>query len=293
MWQGSLVGIPITLLQMGFHPDATTPLSVLNNFALGSAIYGADRIDAPPLDAKRFPTRVSAAYSVSYYASDAATVFLAPLVLYLHLFYAQTKPAIGPVKPFVVALLWTVCIYVEPALRGGDWDPTLAASFFLSIASISHAADIGDVEEDRRDGILTPAATMPLEGAKRYAYLLCLCSALLHVRSSSPSFLYDVAISFGTAMVLEDVVEAAVLLLLGLVFVSGNTVDLMSDVLRTTEQSHRLAISASTTGIEWSMRLPEPARTESVRLILYLLKEGDRFGSSLLSLFSDAVTGML
>ena len=160
------------------------PLLVANNFLLGSAIYDADRLDENSLDDSLWVSRVSALASMLVYASDSSTLWLAPIVLALHLGYAKIKPSIGPIKPFFVACFWTIAVYYAPLWWSmADPDVFTPAAFFLHIAALSHAADIEDVRDDAQNGIVTPAVTM---GAAADAYTIALALGACFMHSLSP-----------------------------------------------------------------------------------------------------------
>ena len=94
------------------------------------------------------------------------------------------KPFLAPIKPFFVAWWWTVCIYELPALHAhlnNKAVPISVAAFFLSVASLSHAADVVDADEDREAGIVTPAVALGDE-AKGFAVAAALSSWVLDPR---------------------------------------------------------------------------------------------------------------
>ena len=188
----SPLGIPLTLLQVGVHPMHTvSPLLAANNFLLGSAIYDADRLDSNSTVDSRWVSRGSTLASMLVYASDSSTLWLAPIVLALHLGYANFKPSIGPIKPFFVACFWTIAVYYAPLWWStADQDVFTPAAFFLHIAALSHAADIEDVRDDAEDGIITPAVTMGTT-ADAYTIATSLGACFMHALSPVCSRAYD------------------------------------------------------------------------------------------------------
>ena len=180
--RGWLIGIPLTVMQLHVHDPLPVVhvADVINNVALGSAIYDADRLLEG--DERRWITHASAAVSCAYYASDDATRLLVPCVLTLHLWYAAMKPYIGPIKPFVVAFFWTVAVCAVPLLRAGVSPESLTtpAAFFLCIAATSHLADMADVLEDEAAGIRTPAVIMGRNEAWHYALALGFAACVLY-----------------------------------------------------------------------------------------------------------------
>lgn len=204
---GIFVGIPLTLLQLCLH-GAVPPELVANNFALGVAIYDADRIRASTWSAERLPSRLAAAASTAFFLSDAATQPLAPAVVALHAGYADViKPRVQACKPFFVAALWTAYVYYVP-MRLGYGDPTesiaVPAHTFLSIAALSHAADTVDVDDDRTNGIRTPAVLMGLDDARRYALLLALCAALVDYEHPARLVGYDLPLLVAVAGIVYE-----------------------------------------------------------------------------------------
>lgn len=169
-----------------------SPLLVANNFLLGSSIYDADRLDGNSTDGSPSVSRGSTLASMLVYASDSSTLWLAPIVLALHLGYAKSKPSIGPIKPFFVACFWTIAVYYAPLWWSmTELDVFTPAALFLHIAALSHAADIEDVRDDAQNGIVTPAVTMGTT-ADAYTVALSLGACFMHALSPICSTAYDV-----------------------------------------------------------------------------------------------------
>lgn len=190
----SPLGVPLTLLQFAVQPThEVAPLLVVNNFLLGSAIYDADRLDSSSSAQALWTCRFSAFASMLIYGTNADTLWLSPIVLALHLAYADIKPYIGPIKPFFVALFWTIAVYYAPlwwTIESGDvFTPT---AFFLHIAALSHAADVKDAVEDENNGILTPAVTMSEDLADAYSIALGFAACFLHASSPVSNIAYDI-----------------------------------------------------------------------------------------------------
>ena len=201
MRAGGIIGVPLTLLQWGVHHHTgavVDPLTIANNFVVCHAIYDADRLD--PVTGPRWArwtTRAAAVASTAFYASDPRTLGLAPLVLPLHAHYAAAKPTLAPIKPFAVAALWTVAVYAVPLLRDvhAQGDTAAAASLWLSLAALSHAADVVDAAEDAAEGLRTPAVRMGAGEARRYAVALAVAAAIVDVGAAAhPSSLYDAVV---------------------------------------------------------------------------------------------------
>ena len=294
MRNGIAIGIPLSLLQIQIHKHthATIDLPIiLNNFALCNAVYDADRIEGDFWDPRRFPTRLSAMASSLYYIISPTLVYLSPLVLCLHLFYAQVKPFIAPIKPFFVAYFWTLLVYYIPLMKDhlNENDYLYPASFFLSIAALSHVADIVDKAEDEREKIVTPAVAM--QKPELYAVALAVGSVYLHSLSSQPNLLYDSTVLAVTAgVVYNKIEEISVLFAVVLLFYTrANDVHILAETLRGTEGVHKFAIDTSISAIEFAMKTPEPYRTFLVNTIWEIVELGDSIGSFFLSLYKNTV----
>ena len=294
---GLAIGIPLTVIQYGVHTHTGAtidPATIANNFAVCEAIYTADRLTEDSEEWRVTCTRLAAIASTLFYASSPQTTLLAPLVPPLHLWYARLKPYIAPSKPFVVAALWTVSIYLVPIWRSvdGDIHPdwVQCAALFLSIASLSHAADVLDVDDDRDAGLRTPAVLMNGESGQ-YAIALALSSALLDTVSSHPVVIYDcISLAVTVGIVFEQ------FLLTGLVclaFVAVYTVthdyELFRAILISTESSHRIAIDSCTRIVEYAFTLDEPWRSFIINPTLAIANWGDNVGHTILSLYERAI----
>lgn len=295
---GAVIGIPLTILQAGFHPESIDPWLVANNVAVASAVYDADRLTSSFFALDRLGTRLSALASTAFYASSPATLPIVPMVVGLHLYYTSLKPSIAPIKPFFVALFWTIAVYYVPLLRQSlplTDDNALAASFFLSIAALSHVADLVDREADAHDHILTPAVRMQPQESITYAFALGFTSILLHTISDRPSVCYDAfLVSTIAGVVTEQVpVAAATAFVCTLVYAATHQAELLSWMLTNSEGVHSVAISLSTTSIERAFHLPEPWRSALIRLLLTLADNGDTMGHQILKAYERAILDRL
>lgn len=194
MRAGWAIGVPLTLLQWSIHqhtPGLVDLPSTVNNVLVSGAIYGADRTGVTPA------TQLAMVGATCFYASDPATFPVAPCVPLLHYGYASViKPRVAPVKPFFVSFFWTVAIYYVPLLRAhapAPDDALLPASLFLSVACLSHVADVVDRASDAAEGLATPAVQLE-DGAAEYACALWATSVLLHGASPQPNAWYDAAV---------------------------------------------------------------------------------------------------
>lgn len=297
---GVYIGIPLTLLQLYAH--AHTPVSVLadpalvaNNFALGMAIYDADRSVAPAWSAERAPTRAAALGAVAYYAAHPATQALAPTVLALHLGYTDVlKPRVATVKPFFVAALWTLCIYYAPLWlqdAHAPIDVRTPAHLFVSLAALSHAADVADIEEDARAGVRTVAVRMGYWEARHYAIALALASAVLDYGNPTALLLYDAPVLGLTLGLLVDNAALGLAITAALVggFAVSHDVELLGEVLRSTEGSHRAAIALILDAVDRADALEPAQRQLLLDMAFRALTWGDSIGSRFLHVYEDAV----
>lgn len=300
---GAIIGVPLTLLQLAIHqhtPATIDGWAIANNFALCNAIYDADRIEGGFFAAGRGPTRLAALASSAYYLSSPDTAPLSLGVAALHLGYTKAKPLLAPAKPLVVGSFWSLGIYYAPLLRAtgglGD-DLLLPASLCLSVAALSHAADVVDAAEDEAAGVVTPAVALGEGEARAYALALALAAAYLHALSPQPSLPYDATVlataggvAFATAPPPLAARGAALagLLLLGAAYGRTHDYELLSLLLQSSEGSHGLAIRLSTTLIERAYSLDEPYRSLVVEGTLRAVEGGDEVGRALLDAFEDA-----
>ncbi len=298
MRTGALIGIPLTLLQVGVqvgvHHHLVDPAAALNNVAVACAVYDADRIDAPWNARARLPSRLAAIASAAYYASDPATAWVAPAVVALHAGYTPCKPLLAPAKPFVVGAFWTLAVYYAPLLRAHlpvlD-DVLVPASVFLSLSGLSHALDLADVEEDVAAGVRTPAVLLGEEAAAMYALALVLASSLLHTLSPSPCPLYDALslAALGGVLTGRTAPAAAVGVALALASARAHDVELASYLLRGSDGVHEWAIVAATDAAEAALRLPPPYDRVAVDSLFHAVRSGDAGGSWALQAFEKAV----
>ena len=298
MRAGWVIGLPITILQYGIHSHTgavVDPFTVVNNFAVCNAVYDADRITGPAFASERLPTRLSALVSSCYYASDVNTQPLVPFMIALHTSYKDLKPIIGPVKPFLVSLFWTLQVYYVPLLRSsGDLhtDVFSAASLFLSVAALSHAVDILDTEEDAADGVLTPAVVMGKEQAKSYAFAMLFASAWLHTKGITSFPLYDI-ISLCSLIGIVEPQLMGLTVVLSVLFSAGyvyeNEEVILAGLLKSTEVSHRVAIDMTTDFMVYAKQLPSPWKECVVNLVFGISDVGDTFGHQLLDVYEKVV----
>ena len=306
MRAGAVIGIPLTLLQLAVHhhhPSVeVAPVDVANNFLVSHAIYDADRIGGAPWSAARRSTLVASVASCAYYASEPATLALAPSVLALNGGYAVLKPAIAPVKPFFVSTFWTAAVYYAPLWRvpadgaaAGLADVVTPAALFLSVAALSHCADIVDRNEDAADGVRTPAVLMGDAEARAFAVAGVLGATVLHQASPVAWLPYDAAtLGVVLGVVLDDArVSVATAALVAAATLYHDYLELASQLLRSTEVSHELAIEATVEFVERLQTLPPELRKPAVDAVFDVLDAGDAFGSAMLRMYEALVRARL
>lgn len=234
--------------------------------------------------------------------SPAIATFLVPLVLALHLAYPQIKTAVAPVKPFFVAGTWTIGVYCLPLWTADvpvdamlRHDPFTPAALFLSLVSLSHLADVRDIDEDVADGVLTPAARMGTAEATCYAAACALASSLLHAHAPSPFTPYDaVALSVFAGVLLESAtLSAALSVALLLAYADAHNVEILTWLLRQTEWSHKWALSTCLNVAERALEFPEPIRSAVVEKVVTLMRDGDRVGAAILQMYHDVLRDRL
>lgn len=299
MRASALVAIPLTLFQLTVHPPGVVVdlPAVANNVLASYAVYGADRLseDTPRWAPARVATSACAALSCAYYASEPNTAWLAPCVLLLHARYAALKPYFAPAKPFVVSAFWTLAVYYAPAWRAGVpvSDVLAPAAVFLHLASLSHTADVVDAEEDRADGLRTPAVLLDEPAA--YALGLGLAASYLHELSPLAFAPYDAvslavvgALAFD-APVASTVASAAVVV----AYLDAHALEVCTSALRATEGVHSVAIQQGLAVVEKALALPDPLRKPAVDAVLAVVRAGDVAGGALISLYEAAVRNHL
>lgn len=245
MRAGWAIGVPLTILQWSIHqttPGLVDPASALNNVLVSGAIYGADRIGVTPA------TQLAMVGSTCFYASDPATIPIAPCVPVLHYGYASVlKPRLAPVKPFFVSFCWTLAIYYVPLLRAQAPvdELLLPASLFLSIASLSHAVDVIDRFDDARDGIATPAVRLGSNEATAYAIALWATSVFLHGTSPQPNACYDALVLLTIGIAVKRDCPYASVVTSGVVFAGAYAWrrELIRGLLESSATPHSMAMS--------------------------------------------------
>ena len=307
MWMGTFVGVPLTLLQWGCHPHHVDPTVIGCNFLLGHAIYDADRMTSDVWDADRTTTRIAAVAATGILASHEGTLWAAPLVPLLHFGYTPLKPLLlAPIKPFFVAAMWAALVYYVPLgivdSPSSSTIPdsiTTPAAIALSLATLSHALDIVDIDEDRAQGAMTPAVVMGEEEAGHYTIALALATLVVYSQSPLHSTLVDllflttVASSSKPVNSFDSSSSTLTLTILGLLVAAAVKYDAeaLGLLLQTTEVTHKFAIEQTLDVVEWAKTLPPPWKRRVLEITINLFKLGDQVGSQIIHLYEMALRG--
>lgn len=297
--RGASIGVPLTIMQFSAHHHTGASIDaalIANNFILGYGIYGGDRIDAQWWQPDRYKTSLatiaSSAFFVPYFFP------LSILSLCLGLQYDTIKRSIARLKPFFVSLMWTIAVYYFPLLYTASpqtglflWEPFVPSSIFLSIAALSHGADIIDIEEDRANGILTPAVLMEKKEATHYMLCLMFAGFLLH--SLSPGFVisYDIACLSAITGLYFETVEISILvgISFAVLWVRDNIDTIAAKLLVSTEMTHKVTIEVLVDAVRCSDALPDNVRFLFLNLIVHVAELGDKVGSHILLLYLHSI----
>jgi len=298
---GWAVAFPLTFLQCALlpHDHSLTAVDVVNNVCACQGIYGFDRYVAgedPVL--WKHASRACAVASVCYYASEPSTWLAAPLVWGLHVGYADAKPVLAPIKPFFVAACWAAICYPLPLLHHAphhsfnSGEVSTILFVFLHIASLSHAADVVDREEDSAAGLSTLAVTLPPKAASGLATGLAIAAAYVHSQSPAAFAPYDAA-SLGVVGALvwgAPRVHALAVACVLLSYTHAHDLEGITAILRMTEGLHSWAVQGGLATVEETLRhMEEPWRTRTINVMLSVIEGGDEMGSSLLKMYESAV----
>ena len=310
---GGSLGIPLTLLQLTatrLHTGSVPiiePTLVAANFLLGSAIYGADRIDTNTTNLDKILVKSSTVGSLAYFSTDPWTLPIVPLIYILHEYYADLKKIIGPIKPFFVSVFWTIAIFYLPIAKShnpDDFNDILTpATFFLSMSGFSHIADITDIEEDRNNEVYTPAVLMGKDEAIHFGLACILASVViheLHPNHSVVDFVYDLAsISVAVAFVNKEFRYASmyigIISILIRLYISVNRIprlDIILWILQSTESSHASAIDLATWLVKGTENIQQPYKKYLIESALKIIEIGDDVGHQLLLYYADLLRNM-
>jgi hypothetical protein len=299
MKTGVFVGIPITLLQWGVHTHTGAIVDVpllASNFLLGHAVYDADRMTTAFTHPERTTTRLAAFASTAILSADPGSLWAAPLVPLLHAGYTPAKPILAPIKPFFVAAMWTLIVYYIPISHSHvpiPNDITAPATIFLFLSTLSHVLDVADIEEDVMENVTTPAVQMGRTGALAYTSACALATVVVHSQSPISSTLIDLlflGVLAGAVCESKAFSQASVIVIL-LCYATVYDVELLGLLLRSTEASHRIAITTTLGIVDTVHTFPIELKRPILEATIQAFKFGDYVGSGLIKLYEAALRG--
>jgi hypothetical protein len=305
------VAVPIVLSQcisLSLHNHVfcgISPQEVGLDIALANAVYTKDRADSSSSLFTNMTTSGSMIGAMTYLATDVWTLPLVPIVPFLHYEYINFKKYISNVKPFVVAFFWTLTSTAQPFLIRHDihaiCDWPLTLSFFLSFTAISNAADMKDISEDMNKGIITPAVILGEDKSKSLTFLLLFMSILVHNSldyTTKLDTIYDLSILSFIVIVMESPSKSLVVLFVSYFYLNTHNnihndgiiwVQFMSNILKSSEEPHKLAVNLVPWVIEHTEGLPEKLRNFYISIALDTLPIGDNMGSQFLKYYDNII----
>ena len=298
------MAVPLAIMQCASQtlhtnvPSCITPHEFAIDVALSYSIYAKDRFHHNSTQTARALSTLSTFAATAAYASDAFTLPLAPIVPWLHYEYATQKARLAPVKPFFVAALWTMATYYQPFLIRHDvgalFDPIPPVMLFFLFSSISHTADIPDIDADLQDGVRTPAAILGEDNAK--ALTIGLLAASVYAHSSIAQFdVFDVLYDLASLLSITSRIRSPLFgVAVSCVFVVNlyphydpeMWVRFVSSLLSASEPVHKAALQALPATVEWTREWPEPFRRAALNAVLDAMPLGDWMGGQLLDLYA-------
>ena len=169
---GTEVGLSLALMQAAAHHEIT-PSLVLCDLAISHSIYGRDRLKDQLLSGQREDINYSFFNYTTSLANLIAFVFLLkfesteciPIITFLSNAYSRSKVKLGNTKPFLIGILWAYAIVILPP----DNVPNGLFLVYSSLyAATSNIADIKDIEEDQKNGIIT----LPVKFGEKTTYIV-------------------------------------------------------------------------------------------------------------------------
>lgn len=169
---GTEVGISLALMQAAAHHEIT-PSLVICDLAISHSIYGRDRLKDQvgkfglvENDYTFFNYTTSIAnIIVFYYLFEFGSTECIPMLTLISNAYSKSKIRIGNAKPFLIGILWAYAIVFLPP----DEVPKDLFLVYSSLyASTSNIADIKDIEDDKKNGIIT----LPVKFGEKTTYII-------------------------------------------------------------------------------------------------------------------------
>ena len=299
------MSVPIVLMQClsksllsGSFVGVDPPMALLD-VAIASSIYSKDRSDASTASASEtLAQTASMVGATTFLCQDVWTTPLAPLVPLLHYEYASRKREIARIKPLVVGAAWTCATYYLPVLAEHDQQALCGLAYPLSyvflFASISHLADIPDVDEDRASLVYTPAVLIddPVR-SKALALALTACGVLAHNGVHMYDFLdllYDASVALALVAQIEDrrnllVLTTACALYLTDHYTPNMSINFISQILIASEPIHAFSIRLLPNFNNISAAWPPWLRAWVFDAIVRGISSGDSTGSRLVDFY--------
>ena len=152
--------------------------------------------------------------------------------------------------------------------------------------------DIVDLE-DFENNMRTPAVMMGEVQAKWYAAYCILATCVVHAASPIHFVPVDMLLlSLGASLIFEsEVIAASTITAIVIAYLLCYDVEILGFFLRSTEQTHKFAISATLDAVEFARDLPSPWKQRVLECTIQMFKIGDFMGSQLLHLYETVLRG--
>lgn len=289
------VAIPLTILQgvssslstgSVFLPDE----QILVNCALAIAVYGKDRAK----EKEEVSFSRACAVGASIYLGTGGWI-LPFFLLFLHEFYSDFKKVLGPLKPVFVASMWTLACN-EPLSHSGLPPlsfPVLSWIFLLSVF-FSHSEDIPDIEEDKLEGVATPASILGKRESILLSSTLALASVCVHVLCGDNYGKVDAIIDASTLLCSVNLLSPSLFLLSSFLLLSltlfsayENRLSVLNSLFLATSAPHEMALETTVRITNLSSFLPDEDRKRLLHAIGHALDYFDTLGHEIVHMYSQ------
>lgn len=185
---GADVGLSLVISQYSAH-HSITPLLVIADLCIAHSIYGRDRLadQNNPMVVFQYSTLIALILTCCIF-TETGQYELVPIMTFLSLGYKDVKPKLKTFKPIFIGFLWAYVIVYAP---WSDYLVTTTAAdeqalfiFFTCLYSASsNLADIKDIDQDKKDNIMT----IPSKYGENVTYLVSglLVTLSLYVHTKS------------------------------------------------------------------------------------------------------------
>jgi len=187
---GADVGLSLVISQYSAH-HSITPLLVITDLCIAHSIYGRDRLadQNNPMVVFQYSTLFALILTCCIF-TETGQYELVPIMSFLSLGYKDVKPKLKTFKPIFIGFLWAYVIVYAP---WSDYLVTTTAAdeqalfiFFTCLYSASsNLADIKDIDQDKKDNIMT----LPSQYGENVTYLvsglIILLSLYVHTKSQT------------------------------------------------------------------------------------------------------------